>query len=182
MHDTDAVKQFIALERTNDWLLHLSALYDTLRLFAAIVHGNYATRVHLQQMSTLAMLHEQFMKGWQRIRWSDRYLSELSCDSVIEVTMMCSIKGCCGLTTKRWIHETVRTVWVNTMTESAQVDMATPLLLWLRVDQTKHGESQFISCHIGIVSGYASFSLVHGSTTMKRRGRGTRRRRGKGRK
>jgi len=80
MHYIDVVKQFIALERTSDWLLHLSALHDMLGLFAATGHGNFAkatTRVYLQQVSTLPdtypWLHEQFLKGQNSIRRSDRY-------------------------------------------------------------------------------------------------------------
>ena len=94
-----------------------------LGLFAATVHGNYAKamRVYLQQMYSLPdthpWLHEQFMKGRHSIRRSDRYWSGLSCDLVIEVTMMRSIKGRGGLTRGRGIHETVRTVWVNTVRE-----------------------------------------------------------------
>jgi len=87
--------------------LHLSALHDMLGLFAATGLGNYAKamRVYLQQMSSLPdthpRLHEQFMKGRHSIRRSDRYWSELSCDLVIEVKMMRSIKGHGGLTRER---------------------------------------------------------------------------------
>ena len=101
--------------------------------------GNYAKamRVYLQQMSSLLdthpWLHEQFMKVRHSIRRSDRYWSGLSCDIVIEVRVMRSIKGRGGLTRGRGIHETVRTVWVNTMTECAQVHVAMSRLRLVQV-------------------------------------------------
>jgi len=53
-----------------------------------------------------------------------RHSITLSCDLVIEVTVMCSIKGRAGLLRGRGIHETLRTISVNTMTKCARVHIA----------------------------------------------------------
>lgn len=129
MHYIDVLKLFIAAERTGNWHLHVHAVQSMLNVFASTGHSNYAksARLYVQQMQALptthSWLYEQFVKGYHSIRMSDRLWSGLSTDYVIEATLMRSLKSRCGLTRGSGMRETVRSVWVHTMGECANIRM-----------------------------------------------------------
>jgi hypothetical protein len=94
------VKEFILIERTGNWQIHLKAVSDKLGLFAATGYNSYAKRakLYLQSMTDLPKTHPWFHEmfvvyGFHAVRRSDRYWSGLSTDLVIEQTLMGSIKG-----------------------------------------------------------------------------------------
>ena len=126
----DVLRKFLIGERTGNWLLHLEALHDMLPLFSATGHANYArsARIYLQQMHMLPQTHpwlyEQFLRGNHVIRRSDRFWAGLSPDLCIEQTMMRSGKSEGGLTHGRGVTETVRTMWLSTLTECSAVHEA----------------------------------------------------------
>ena len=130
MRCVDILKQFLLAERTGNWLLHLHTVQSMMSLFAATGHINYAksSRLYVQQMENLEkshpLLHEQFLQGFHSIRRSDRYWSGLSCDLVIEQTMMRAIKSRGGLTRGRGMEETVRETWLNTLTTCSSIRSA----------------------------------------------------------
>jgi hypothetical protein len=137
MRYVELLQKFLIAERTSDWLLHLQCLYDMLALFAATGHLHYAkcVRLYLQNMKKLPEshpeLHSHFLSGMHTIRRSDRYWAGLSCDLVIEQTLMRSVKSRGGLTHGRGVHETVRSVWLKTMSEVARINSAMSHLISL---------------------------------------------------
>jgi len=142
----DLVKLFLLAERMSDWHLHLTACSRMLNLFAAAGHYNYAksVRVYVQQMIDLPqshpLLYNEFVSGRHSIRRSDRMWAGLSCDLVIEQTMMKSVKGRGGLTRGRGMHETVRHVWTSTMSNCASVHFAMSCLTGTDHDTSDHCE------------------------------------------
>ena len=142
----DVVKLFILAEWTSDWFLHLTACERMLYLLAATGHYNYAKscRLYVQQMHDLCQshpaLHEQFVNGNHTIRRSDRLWAGLSCDLVIEQTLMKSVKGRGGLTRGRGMHSSVRYAWTNTMSECASIHLAMSTLTGLNDRDHEHVE------------------------------------------
>jgi hypothetical protein len=139
----DILKQFILSERTSNWLLHLDCLH---RMYAATGHENYAksVRVYLQFMQRLPDRHpdvyNHFVSGFHTIRRSNRFWDGLSCDLVIEQTLMRSIKGRSGLTHGRGVDDSVRTVWLKTMAECERINMSMSQLLGLDRGNVEHKE------------------------------------------
>lgn len=142
----DVIKMFITAERTSNWKLHLLACQSMLNVFAAAGHFNYARtcRLYLQQMSDLEdnhpSLYQQFMQGNHTIRRSERMWAGLSCDLVIEQTLMKSAKGRGGLTRGRGMHDTVRHTWTSTMSECAGIHLAMITATGLLNDASDHAE------------------------------------------
>ena len=114
------VKDFIRAERTGNWSLHLQSVSNMLNLFAATGHIHYAksARLYLQQMLALEdqypWVHAKFQEGYHTVRRSSRYWAGLWTDLIIEQVLMRSIKSRGGLTRGSGVHESVRTVWINT--------------------------------------------------------------------
>jgi len=142
----DIIKLFLIAERTSDWILHLNACQAMLNLFAAAGHNNYAKscRIYVQQMldlhNTHPLLHKQFMRGNHTIRRSDRLWAGLSCDLVIEQTLMKSAKGRGGLTRGRGMHDSVRHTWTSTMSECASIHLAMSSVTGLLSQNLEHSE------------------------------------------
>jgi hypothetical protein len=137
MKYVELLKVFLMAERTSNWLLHLECLHGIRALFAATGHVHYAksVRLYLQFMKNLPTshpsLHAQFMSGMHTIRRSDRYWAGLSCDLVIEQTLMRSLKSRGGLTRGRGTHDTVRNLWLKSMAECARVSAAVATVIGL---------------------------------------------------
>jgi len=146
MDYVDVVKLFVVAERTSDWCLHLTACTRMLNLFAASGHYNYAKacRVYVQQMNALPHTHPtlygHFANGRHSIRRSHRLWAGLSCDLVIEQTLMKSVKSRGGLTHGRGMHETVRQIWTTTMSTCAAIHFAMSSLTGLDHSATEHVE------------------------------------------
>lgn len=119
MDMVELLRQFIAAERSGDWLLHLKSVYDMLPYLAASGHNLYVKSAHiyLQYMQGLKDTHpgldEKFKSGFHVIRRSDRYWAGLSTDLVIEQSLMRSLKTTGGLTRGRGLTETQRAQWLS---------------------------------------------------------------------
>ena len=127
LHYVHILKSFILAERTSNWALHVESTLNMLNLFAASGHISYAksARFYVQQMQDLHItqpwLHQQFMNGLHAVRRSDRYWSGLWSDLTIEQTLMRSIKTRVGLTRGRGMSESVRHLWVLSLSHCAGV-------------------------------------------------------------
>jgi hypothetical protein len=144
MHYVHIIKLFITAERTGNWCLHLDAVHSMLNLFAAAGHSNYAKsgRLYLQTMRSLPKwLSDQFAQGLHSVRLSDKLWAGLSTDYVIETQLMRSLKSRGGLTRGSGMTETVRTVYVHTMTESANVSLALSQFSGLHDNVSDHAEN-----------------------------------------
>ena len=114
----DLLRDFIRGERTENWTLHLQAMYDMLPYFAASGHNQYPKSVHLylQKMSQISEKHPDvvahFMAGLHGCRRSDNLWTGLTVDLVIEQCLMRSVKTTGGLTRGRGMSEIQRLVWV----------------------------------------------------------------------
>lgn len=101
-----------------------------LNLFAASGHISYAksARFYVQQMQELYVshpwLHHQFVTGLHAVRRGDRYWSGLWSDLTIEQTLMRSVKSQGGLTRGRGMSESVRHLWVLSLSQCAGVHNA----------------------------------------------------------
>jgi hypothetical protein len=132
----ELLKKFLISERTSTWLLHLECLNGMLGLFASTSHvlreisktvsTNYESVIRISSGIVFTVY-----SGMHTIRRSDRYWAGLSCDLVIEQTLMKSVKSRAGLTHGRGVHETVRSVWLKTMSECARVNSAMSQLVAL---------------------------------------------------
>ena len=117
-----------------------------LNLFAASGHYNYAKacRIYVQQMLDLRgsypTLHEQFVRGNHTIRRSNRLWAGLSCDLVIEQTLMKSAKGRDGLTRGRGMQESVRHTWTSTLNECASIHLAMSCIRGVLNEGAEHAE------------------------------------------
>jgi len=142
----DVLKCFILAERTGHWHLHLKCVHDMLNLFAATGHNNYlkSCRLYLQLMLDLPnshpSLYEMFtVNGFHSVRRTDgRYWGGLSLDLIIEQCLMKCLKGQGGLTRGRGMTESVRSVWVSTMHQSAGVHLALSSLTGLHQTAQEH--------------------------------------------
>ena len=96
--------------------------------FVATGHNLYAKSAHvyLQKMLHLQVTHPDvyadFADGHHVIRRSNRFWAGLSCDLVIEQTLMRSLKSIGGLTRGRGIGEEQRLVWALFMPTCASVN------------------------------------------------------------
>ena len=114
------VKNFIRGERTGNWSLHLQSVSKMLNLFAATghIHNAKCALLYLQQMLALEIqypwVHAKFQEGYHTVRRSSRYWAGLWTDLIIEQVLMRSIKSRGGLTRGSGVHESARTVWINT--------------------------------------------------------------------
>ena len=83
MEYVDVVKEFLFVESTSNWYLHLQAKQKIMNLFAATGHVNYArsSRMYVQEMLSLPntnpWLSEQFEEGRHAVRRSGRYWAGL---------------------------------------------------------------------------------------------------------
>jgi len=116
-------------------------------LFAATGHNNYAkcARLYLQMMadlpSTHPWLYEMFVtNGYHTVRRSDRFWGGLSTDLLIEQTLMKTMKGRGGLTRGRGIHESVRSIWVNSMHQCASIHLAMTVKTGLHTADQQHAD------------------------------------------
>ena len=124
------VKLFIFAERTSNWELHLHVVSQMLNLFAATGHNNYAkyARLYLQDMKDLPVnypwLHEQFLNGHHTVSRSDCHWTSVWTDLIIEIeqTLMCALKSLGGLIHGRGFTETVRHLWILSLSFSATVE------------------------------------------------------------
>jgi hypothetical protein len=118
----------IKAERTSNFPLHLQAVARMLPFFAAAGHNLYAksARLYLQQMAQLESTHpdvfDQFMTGHNVMRRSECFWGGLSCDLIIEQTLMRTLKSNGGLTRGRGMEEMQRTVWLFSMPSCASVN------------------------------------------------------------
>ena len=71
---------------------------------------------------------------------SDRLWAGLSCDLVIEQTLMKSVKGRGGLTRGRGMHSSVRYAWTNTMSQCASIHLAMSTVTGLNDRDHEHVE------------------------------------------
>jgi hypothetical protein len=114
-----------------------------LNLFVATGHINYArsTRLYLQLMSELPekhpWLHDQFEKGFDTVRRSDRYWAGLWTDLVIEQVLMRSLKSRGGLSRERGMSEAVRLLWVHSSHKCAEIHEA-----MTNINNIKHQTSE----------------------------------------
>ena len=98
-----------------------------LDLFAAAGHIDYTkcARFYVQQMQALPSTHmwvyNCFMNGLHAVRRSNRHWSGLWSDLVIEQTLMKSIKSRGGLTRGRGMTDSVRHLWVLSLSHSSIV-------------------------------------------------------------
>ena len=97
-------RAMIKADRTGSWKDHLQAVADALPIFAAAGHYNYLKSAYLyvQEMSEPESKHpyvyEKFQDRFHVIRRTNQFWAGLSCDLVIEQTLMRSLKSTCGLT------------------------------------------------------------------------------------
>lgn len=124
------LRSFIRSERTGNWILHLVTLKKMLPYFAAAGHNHYAKCIYLylQQMLQLVHSHPEvyriFMNGDFIIRRSDRYWGGIACDLTIEQTLMRNVKSQGGLTRGSGINERNRLIWIQSMPECIEINMA----------------------------------------------------------
>jgi len=148
MGKVDTIKQFLIAERTGNWELHLESVREMLNIFAATGHNNYAkcARLYIQLMVNLTQDSTSWLYGkfaderLHSIRRSDRYWGGLSTDLVIEQTLMRSLKSRGGLTRGRGVEESVRTVWVHTMHQSAAIHLAMTSKTGLQTPCVEHAD------------------------------------------
>ena len=123
----NVLKQFIVAERTSNWSLHIQSTLDMLNLFAPTGHINYTkcARFYVQQMQALPRTHTWlyncFTNGLHAVRRSNRHWSGLWSDLVIEQTLMKSNKSRGGLTRWRGMTDSVRHLWVLSLSHSSIV-------------------------------------------------------------
>ena len=129
-HYVDVLRTTIRAERTGDWNMHLVAVSKMLNLFAATGHCHYAksARLYLQMMLDLPHTHpwlyNKFQAGFNTVRRSDRFWAGLSTDLAIEQVMMKAVKGRGGLTHGRGMTDSVRSLWIHSLHQSASVHAA----------------------------------------------------------
>lgn len=137
------LRSFIRSERLGDWILHLVTLKKMLPYFAAAGHNHYAKCIYLylQQMLELLLTHPEvykiFMNGDFIIRRSDRYWGGIACDLTIEQTLMRSVKSQGGMTRGSGIDEKNRLIWIQSMPECIQFNMAMQQLTGLHFETSE---------------------------------------------
>ena len=123
------LKKFIFAERTCNWLLHLEATSEMLNLFAAAGHGNYAksARLYLQKMEELPenhpWLYQHFMEGKHAVTRTGDHWTAVPTDMCVEQELMRKLKSGGGMI-DRGFTESVRNMWVLSLTHSARLDSA----------------------------------------------------------
>jgi hypothetical protein len=117
----NTARRLVASDRTGSWSNHLSALEESLPIFAAAGHFNYLKSVslYLQTMKSLPItnpiLYAGFEEGLHVIRRSDRFWAGLGSDLVIEQVMMRALKSTGGLTRGTGFSDVQRAIWVLAM-------------------------------------------------------------------
>ena len=107
------VKDFIYVERTSNWKLHLHCVSKMLNLFAATGHSNYAkcARFYLQEMKELPNTHPwlyaKFINVMHHVKRSNKHCNGLSTDLAIKQSLMRSVKSRVGLSQGREYGEGV---------------------------------------------------------------------------
>lgn len=110
-------RALIKADRTGSWMMHLRAVLDCLPIFAAAGHYNYlkSAYFYVQEMSQLETrhpdVHDKFSRGFHVVRRSNQFWAGLSCDLVIEQTLMRSLKSSGGLTHGSGMTEEMRALW-----------------------------------------------------------------------
>jgi len=118
MYRVDILKRCLRAERTGNWLLHLSEVYEMLPYLAAGEHISYfrSAYLFLQLMNKLDKTHpavqKSFMEGYHAVRRSNRHWAGISTDLAIEPTLMTSSGTTCGLTPGRGMAVSQRAEWV----------------------------------------------------------------------
>ena len=108
--------------------MNLTATKNTLNLFEATGHFQYADSAHmyLQQMLKLPekhpAVHKMFKEnGYHSVRHSDKYWEGLWSDLIIEQVTMTSIKSRGGLIRGSCLTESTRHQWVHTAHQYAVI-------------------------------------------------------------
>ena len=133
--------RFIKAEPTGNFNLHLSVVQEMLPYFAG--HNSYTKSVYmyLQTMQSLKddhpVVHDLFQAGYHIVRRSDRYWGGLYTDLVIEHVLMRSVKSQGGLTRGRGRNEFQRLLWLLSMRECAQVNLAMQTLTGVRYESSE---------------------------------------------
>ena len=68
-----------------------------------------------------AWVYGKFQEGYHTVRRSSRYWAGIWTDLTIEQVMMRSIKSRGGLTRGRGVHESARTLWINTLHRCSEI-------------------------------------------------------------
>ena len=111
----------IHADRESIFQLQLESLRDTLPIFAAAGHFNYAKSayLYLQRMLNLPFTHpdvyEMFINKGYTIPRSDRYWAGLAPDLKIEQVLMRSLKTNGGLTRGTGLTDAQRSIWIKSM-------------------------------------------------------------------
>ena len=123
-------RAMIKADRTGSWKDHLQAVADALPIFAAAGHYNYQKSAYLyvQEMSELESKHpdvyEKFQNGFHVIRRTNQFWAGLSCDLVIEQTLMRSLKSTGGLTHGSKMTEEHLALWTMSAPITSEVNVA----------------------------------------------------------
>ncbi|XP_064094950.1 uncharacterized protein LOC135207244 [Macrobrachium nipponense] len=117
-------------DRTGSWLLNLSAVSESLPVFASAGYYSYLKSAHfyVQEMEQLEHTHpdmfQKFSNGLHVIRRSDQYWAGLSSDLAIEQTLMRSLKSSGGLTWGSGMTEEQRSLWTMSAPNTAEYNKA----------------------------------------------------------
>ena len=128
------VKDFIYVERTSNWKLHLHCVSKMLNFFAATGHSNYAkcARFYLQEMKELPNTHPwlyaKFINVMHHVKRSNKHCNGLSTDLAIEQSLMRSVKSRGGLSQGREYGEGVHHLWALSASICAQVHVYDALM------------------------------------------------------
>ena len=120
----------IKADRTGSWKEHLQAVADALPIFAAAGHYNYLKSAYLyvQEMTELESKHpvvyQKFEDGFHVIRRTNQTWAGLSCDLVIEQTLMRSLKSAGSLTHGSKMTEEQRALWTMSAPITSEINIA----------------------------------------------------------
>ena len=117
------MKTFIRAERLHDWDLHLPTVVDTLPIFAAAGHGQYAKggRLYLEMMDRHALLNKPLIDifkfhGLHTVRYSEHQWCGVWTDLSIEQKLMRAVKSSGGLIGGKLRNQkSAHKVWVSTL-------------------------------------------------------------------
>ena len=108
----------------------MKAVADALPIFAAAGHHNYlkSAYLYIQEMAELDSKHphvyEKFKDGFHVIRRTNQFWAGLSCDLVIEQTLMRSLKSTGGLTHGSKMTEEQRALWTMSAPITSEFNIA----------------------------------------------------------
>ena len=129
-HMLSIARSMIKADRTGSWENHLHAVCNAMPVFAAVGHYNYlkSAYLYIQEMSALEKKHpnvyKKFQDGFHVIRRTNKFWAGLSCDLVIEQTLMRSLKGAGGLTHGSKMTEEQRALWTMAAPVMSEVNSA----------------------------------------------------------